>query len=172
MNAKKLNRLKKKAYRDAYVGAQIDQGLAYQIKAIRESRGWDQKELARRIGLRSQSAVARMEDPSYGKLSISSLKKLGRAFDVGLLVKFVPFSRILTETEDLSPDALSVRSFEEEVQDLELFTAQVETYKIVGGVNSGPLSAATTIRAAANIAGSVSSSSVQSAKPVFAPIPA
>lgn len=120
---KKLNRLKKKAYRDAYINGQIDQGLAYQIKANREARGWDQKELARRIGLKSQSAVARLEDPSYGRLSLSSLKKIASAFDVGLLVKLVPFSRTLTETENLSTEALTVKSFDEELSNLETQTS-------------------------------------------------
>lgn len=130
MNLAKFQRLKNKAFRDAFVSAHIDQGLAFQIRALRENRGWDQKTLARKIGLRSQSAIARMEDPSYGKLSISSVKRLGKVFDVGVLVKFVPYSRMLTETEDLSQNALAAKGFTEEEHDLTLAVSKLSTYKI------------------------------------------
>lgn len=139
MNVKKLQRFKSKAFRDAFVNANIDQGVAYQVKALRESRGWDQKTLAKKIGLKSQSAIARMEDPSYGKLSIASLKRLGKAFDVGLLIKFVPYSRMLTETEDLSPSALAAKSFTEEEKEIESMVTSLTGYRIYNGSISGNL---------------------------------
>lgn len=130
MNEKKLKRFKRKAFRDAFVSANIDQGLAHQIRAIRESRGWDQKALATKIGLRSQSAIARMEDPSYGKLSIATLKRLGKAFDVALLVKFVPYSRLFLETHDLSTSALAVKAFDDEVDGLQSDIQKLNQYQI------------------------------------------
>ena len=119
MKTKKLDRLKDKDFRDAFVGAHIDQGLAFQIKSLRDDRGWTQGDLANRLGLKSQSSIARYEDPSYGKLSISKIKELGAVFDVGILVKFVPYSRFLGEVEDLSPSTLAAKSFESELPLLE-----------------------------------------------------
>jgi transcriptional regulator with XRE-family HTH domain len=139
MNMQKLGKLKSKAYRHAYVASHIDQGMAFQIRALRESRGWDQKQLAAKIGLKSQSAIARVEDPSYGKLSISTIKKLAKAFDVGILVKFVPFSRVLTETANLSSVALAPVGFEEELPALETSIKVLSTigaYTTFSTVNS------------------------------------
>lgn len=111
---KTLKSLSLKSKREAYVRAHAQHGLAHQIRMMREHRGWTQADLARKIGARNQSTVARLEDPSYGKYSVSSLLKLANAFDVGALVKFVSFSKLLEETADLSPAALTALSFEEQ----------------------------------------------------------
>ena len=110
----KFKKLARKPYRDAYVKAHLEQGIAFQIKALRESRGLTQEQLARRINAGGQSAIARLEDPSYGKASLATLEKLAHEFDVALLVKFVPFSKFLQEHEDLRPSALAVPSFGQE----------------------------------------------------------
>ncbi|MFM0326067.1 helix-turn-helix transcriptional regulator [Caballeronia glebae] len=114
MKPTKLAKLRRKAYRNAYVKSNVAQGLAFQIKALRISRGLTQSELARLLKLGGQSAVARIEDPSYGKTSVATLLKLGEFFDVALLTKFVSYSRYLVEFEDLSDRALAVESFEHE----------------------------------------------------------
>lgn len=119
MKITKLNRLKNKAYRDAYVSSHIDQGLAFQIRALRDQRNWTQENLANELGLKSQSAVVRYEDPSYGKLSLSKIKQLGSVFDVAVLIKFVPYSRFLSEIENTSSAALCATSFESELPVLE-----------------------------------------------------
>lgn len=119
MSIAKLFKMKRKGYRTAYVDAQVDQGMATQIRVLRESRGWDQKQLAAHIGLRSQSAIARLEDPTYGKFSIATLKKLARAFDVAISVKFVSFSQLIEDTKDLSEKTLKVKSFDDEIEILQ-----------------------------------------------------
>jgi transcriptional regulator with XRE-family HTH domain len=108
----KINRLRKKVFREAFVKAHLAQGLAHQIRILRNQRGWTQLELAEKLGLKGQSAVARMEDPSYGKLSIGTLIKLSNVFDVALSVKFESFGKFLLEHEDLSPEALKADNFE------------------------------------------------------------
>ncbi|MFK3741400.1 helix-turn-helix domain-containing protein [Massilia sp. TN1-12] len=130
MNNRKLKKLKNEEYRAAYVSAHVDQGLAYQIRVLRESRGWDQQHLAKKLGLKSQSAIARIEDPSYGKLSLSTVKKLAKAFDVAVLTKFVPFSRFLLETELISEESLAVDSFDVELPRLEKAVVQLTPLKV------------------------------------------
>ncbi|MGD0961736.1 MAG: helix-turn-helix transcriptional regulator [Methylomonas sp.] len=110
----KINRLNKKEFRQAFVSAHLIQGLAYQIRALRNQRGWTQADLAKKLGLKGQSAVARIEDPGYGKLSIVTLIKLSNVFDVALSIKFQSFSKFLIEHEDLSQEALEVDSFEDD----------------------------------------------------------
>lgn len=130
MDIKKIERLKNKAYRDAYVGSHIDQGLAYQIKALRDQRNWTQEKLAKELGLKSQSAVVRYEDPSYGKLSLSKIKQLGSVFDVAVLIKFVPYSRFLSEIENTSAKALYAKNFESELPILEEDCESTISYRI------------------------------------------
>jgi transcriptional regulator with XRE-family HTH domain len=110
-----INRLKKKEFRDAFVRSHLTHGLAHQIRELRIQRGWTQKELAEKLEIKGQSAVARMEDPGYGKLSIATLIKLSSVFDVALSIRFQSYGKFLIEREDISPAALSAESFEIEM---------------------------------------------------------
>ncbi|WP_446809886.1 helix-turn-helix transcriptional regulator [Methylomonas sp. 2BW1-5-20] len=112
MYSAKISRLKKKGFRDAFVKSHLAHGLAHQIRILRLEREWSQGDLAEKLGVKGQSTVARMEDPSYGKLSIRTLLKLSSVFDVALSVKFESFSTFLLEHDDLSPRALKAESFE------------------------------------------------------------
>lgn len=114
MKASKLAKLRRKSYRDAYVRSHLIQGLAFQIREMRISRGLTQSELARRLELGGQSAVARLEDPSYGRMSLQTLLKVAAFFDVAFLARMIPYSRFLGEIRDISPRALIADSFEQE----------------------------------------------------------
>ena len=117
--------LRRKAYRDAYAGEHVKTSLPIQIRMLREQRDWTQGHLAQEAGT-TQTVISRLEDPNYGNLSINSLLKLAAAFDIGLLVKFIPFSRLLREFEDVSPKSLAASSFEAERATLEEWaTAEV-----------------------------------------------
>src|SRR5207253_2649565 len=98
----------------------IKNGVPYQIRSLRDQRGWTQGYLGEKAGKR-QHGISRLEDPRYGsKLSIKSLLEIASAFDVALLVKFVPFSRLLNEYDDVSPEALSAKSVFDEDEMLRL----------------------------------------------------
>lgn len=112
-----LEQLKEKEFRDAFVTQHISTGIPFQIRVLRESRNWSQQRLGDEAGM-VQTAVSRLEDVNYGRFTLSTLQRLASAFDVALLVKFVPFSKFLKETEDLSLEALSASSFEEEVDNI------------------------------------------------------
>lgn len=131
----KIERLRDKEFRSAYVRATIEHGLAHQIRALRTARGWSQADLAAKIGAKNQSAISRLEDPSYGRHSLMTIEKLADAFDVALLVKFAPFSRLLDETEDLSPAALNAISFAEECT--AMLAKEVNASEIAEDVISG-----------------------------------
>ncbi len=105
-----IRSLEDKEYRDLYVEEHIDQGLAFQIRATRDERGWTQAQLASLIGSR-QSAISKLEDPDYGRPSLTTLKKLASAFDVALVVRFVPFSDLLNHMSTLTADHLAPVDF-------------------------------------------------------------
>jgi len=104
-------------YRQAYLEASIEQGLAWQIRANRKQRGWSQEDLANKIGT-GQSAVSRLEDPAYGGHSMATLVSIAHAFDCALIVKFAPYSELGRLSEDLSPKALYAPSFTEEAKEI------------------------------------------------------
>jgi transcriptional regulator with XRE-family HTH domain len=108
-----FSRLKDKTYRHALVRESVEGGLPFQIRALREKHGWTQRVLGRKANMK-QSAISRLEDPDYGKISLKSLFALARAFDVALTVRFVSFGDLMASTEDLSPAALAVPSYDEE----------------------------------------------------------
>ncbi len=103
--------LQDREYRQAFVSAQISSGLPFQIRTTREDRGWTQGELAERVGM-SQEAISRLESFSYGKFTLSTLKRLAAAFDVALIVRFVPFSELVDWSANLTPQDLAVPAFD------------------------------------------------------------
>jgi len=106
-----LNKLLRKSYREAYVEENVRTGVAYQIRALREKRGWSQKKLAQVLS-KPQSVVSRIEDPDYGKLSIQTLLEVASALDVALLVQYVAFPEFIERMEDVSPEGLNRPSFD------------------------------------------------------------
>lgn len=106
-----LENLNRKPYRDAYVGEHVRTGISYQIRAMRDLRGWSQKKLAE-VLKKPQSVVSRLEDPDYGKPSVQTLLEIASAFDVALIIQFVDFPEFMKRTRDTSPGALAAESFE------------------------------------------------------------
>lgn len=110
--------LTNKKYRDAYVYEHVRTSVPFQIRTIREERQWTQGQLGEAAS-KPRNVISRLEDPNYGSLTLKTLFEVASAFDVGLLVKFVPFSRLLREYEDVSPSALLARSIGSEATILE-----------------------------------------------------
>ncbi len=95
-------KLRNKEYRDSFVASQISNTIAAQIFSLREARGWKQAEVAARAGMK-QSRISDLEDPNYENYQTRTLVKLASAFDVGLVVRFVPFSELAKWSTNLSP---------------------------------------------------------------------
>ena len=104
--------LQDEEYRQEYA-ADVGTGLAFQIKLIREKNGWTQQALADRVGSH-QPTIHQWENPDYGNHTLNSLKSLASAFDLGLMVKFVPFSELVYWNANLTPEKLAPLSFDEE----------------------------------------------------------
>lgn len=114
-----------KEYRDAYVLEHIKNGVAFQIRALREERDWTQEKLGE-MAQKPRNVISRLEDPNYGKATLATLQELASAFDCGLLIKFVPFSRLVREYDDVAPTTLSAKSVTEESEIAALNTWSLE----------------------------------------------
>lgn len=104
-----------------FVDSHLGKGVAFQVQALRGKEGWSQPKLAEKLGT-NQNAVYRLENPNYGKQTLTTLKKVAAVFDVALIVRFVPFSQLVdwvsgTPHVDpgLTPTALEAPDFQSEV---------------------------------------------------------
>lgn len=105
--------LAEKEYREALAVEHVNTTLAIQIRKMREHNQWSQSDLAERLG-KHQETISQWENPDYGRYSISTLKELASAFDVALLVKFIPFSELVADMVNLSSVRLCPPTFDEE----------------------------------------------------------
>jgi transcriptional regulator with XRE-family HTH domain len=104
-----------KAYRDAYVVEHVRNGLAFQLRGMRDDLGWSQAKMGQEVG-KPQNVISRLEDPNYGRPNLQTLLEIASGLGVGLLVRFVPFSRLVREFEDVSPAELAAASISDEAE--------------------------------------------------------
>ena len=107
--------------RSQFIASQVDKGIAYQIRALRDRQELSQEELAKMVDM-NQNAISRLESPLRGRPTITTLKRLAAAFDVALVVRFEPFSKAIHWTsgvpfieQGMSTSALAPPNFSEEV---------------------------------------------------------
>ena len=89
--------------------------IASQIRLLREKHHLTQAGLGSRVGI-PQPRISLLEDPDYAGITLKTLAKLSDAFDVGLIVRFAPFSEIVQWMEGLTPERLTPPSYDEERQ--------------------------------------------------------
>ena len=112
MSFRNLRKFFRKRYRDIF-GTSITGTTAAQIRAMREKKNWRQEELARKLGM-GQARISLLENPNYENMSLKTLKRVANAFDVALMVRFVPFSELFETIDSESPETLAVADFTEE----------------------------------------------------------
>lgn len=88
-------------YREAYMEASVEQGVAWQIQINRKLRRMSQKDLAKLLNT-TQSGVSRLEDPEYGAHSLETLKEIAKIFDCALHVGFISYSELAAKADRLS----------------------------------------------------------------------
>src|SRR5260370_8571089 len=79
-----------KEYRHAYAEESTDISVGTQIKVLREQREWRQEDLAREAGIQ-QPMVSRYENVNYSNWTLTTLKKLARAYYVCLDIRLPTF---------------------------------------------------------------------------------
>ena len=89
---------------EEYEKRQSERILTHNIIAQRIRKKMTQEQLAQRVGT-TQSVIARLENPAYGKASISMLKKIADALDCQLVIKLEPKELARAKSRKLKEDS-------------------------------------------------------------------
>src|SRR5687768_5450911 len=90
-----IERLRRgKRARQKLVESHVAKGISFQIRATREAMQMTQEALAKEAGM-NQNAIYRLESPSYGRPTLTTLKRIAAALDVALVVRLVPYSELV-----------------------------------------------------------------------------
>lgn len=114
INSSLTKELQDKTYRDAYVASQIRMVLPFQVRGLRKSRGLSQGELAALAGM-AQPRISEIEKPGERSLNIDTLLRIALGLDVALQIRFVPFSDLVSWSENFDPDNFRIPSFDDEL---------------------------------------------------------
>jgi transcriptional regulator with XRE-family HTH domain len=125
METNLTTKLQNKEYREAFIASLINIELPFQVRALREERGWTQSQLAEKAGM-LQPRISAVETPGKGKLNLETLLRLASAFDIGLIVRFALFTEVIKWVDKFSPDTFSVKSFDE---DMRSFIIQEQSFQ-------------------------------------------
>lgn len=123
--------LQDKEYRQLYVDENISTVIAVQLREMRESKGWTQSELGQHASGIRQERISQLEDPDYGRPTLTTLKRLAAAFDVALIVRFAPFSELVNWSVNLTPAHLNPQDFAHD----RLLTSHESNIIVFGGAS-------------------------------------
>jgi len=86
--------------RNAFVAEYVAASIALGVKANRLARGWTQRDLAKRAGMK-QASIARLEATTAETMpSIRTLERVASAFDVALIVRMERFKAFAVPSAD------------------------------------------------------------------------
>ncbi len=113
-----FNRLKSdfsdKEYAHSYMESHAVSRLAAQIHTLRNQRGWSQEQLAAHSGI-AQERISKIESADFDSLTMKTLQKFSKAFDVNLHIEFESFSRAILDVANLNREQLEVKSREDDL---------------------------------------------------------
>lgn len=108
-----LEEFQDKETRHIYVDEFLNAKIATQIKVLREQKGWNQQELAEKVGMK-QERISVLEDVNYSAWTLATLRRLAEVFDLRINVSFEDFGSFLKEFEDFNKENLQRTSFDED----------------------------------------------------------
>jgi transcriptional regulator with XRE-family HTH domain len=97
--------------RESYIRSKLSVLLPAQIRSLRLRREMKQAELGAEAEMK-QGRISSLERIGIASFSIGTLIRLASAFRVGLIVKFVPMSEMLSWENDFAPDDFDVTPLE------------------------------------------------------------
>lgn len=135
-----LESLKDREFRAAFNLENVYTTVCFQLRALREQRDLSQGEFGRQVKPKmAQERISILEDPNAeSKPTLNTLLRLADAADVGLEVRFVPFSTVLSRSVHTDMRELRVDSFTDELPNLE---EQIAFEAFVEGIEASPIGA-------------------------------
>jgi transcriptional regulator with XRE-family HTH domain len=124
-----------KDYRHTYANGLVDSKLATQLKVLREQRGWTQAQLAEKCGMQ-QARISVLEDVNYSSWSISTLRRIGKAFDLWLDVEWKQFGELPHTLQNMSRETLERESFDDDPIFHEGLAASTQAQSTIETVNN------------------------------------
>jgi len=117
--SRKISKLKSDSEaRVSYMKAKLNVNMPSQIRALRRRRQLTQSALAERAGMK-QSRISAMERPGETNFNVDTLVRLAAAYEVGLIVKFAPYSEVLDWENGFSQDTFDVVEISKDIDFLE-----------------------------------------------------
>lgn len=123
-----------KGARLAYIKGKLAVFIPSQIRALRLGSNMSrQADLAEEVEMQ-QSRISMFESPGTTNFTIDTLARLAAVFRVGLLVKFVPLSKMLQEDNTFSQDTFNVLKIENDKEFLDPSTAKEEDIELLNAL--------------------------------------
>lgn len=114
-----LASFKEREFREAFNLENVYTTICFQLRALREQREMTQGKLGNAAHM-APERISILEDPNAeNKPTLKTLLRLAGALDVGLDVRFVPFSEVLLHSVHSEMQGLEVDSFDDELPALE-----------------------------------------------------
>lgn len=105
--------------RASYIRSKLSVLVPSQIRSLRlKSKMARQSDLAREAKMQ-QSRISMFETPGAANLTLDTLSRLAAVFNVGLIVKFAPFSEMLRWENEFNQDTFNVTKLNEDVEFLQ-----------------------------------------------------
>ncbi len=114
LDLKTLRKYKKRDFRHAYIAGRVHTSIAMQIRLLREKLGFTQRAFAEKLG-KKQTTISRLENLSYGRVTVNTLLEITEALDMALVVRIVSFDEFLRQHGSVKPQDLSAETFEQTV---------------------------------------------------------
>jgi transcriptional regulator with XRE-family HTH domain len=109
INKKLREEFKDKEYAHGYMESFCVDRIASQIHTLRKQRDFSQEELSQISGI-AQERISKLERGDFSSITMKTLNKLSRAFDVNVAIKFESFSDAVADVVGLNEQVLQVTS--------------------------------------------------------------
>jgi DNA-binding XRE family transcriptional regulator len=87
---KQMSRLRlNRAFASAFDKKRAEAEVAFQIRRLREAKGWTQNDLAKKAGC-SQQAISAIEQAGYKRHSLPLLRRVAQVLDADVVVALIP----------------------------------------------------------------------------------
>jgi len=87
---KQMSRLRRnRAFASAFDKKRAEAEVAFQIRRLREAKGWTQNDLAKKAGC-SQQAISAIEQAGYKRHSLPLLRRVAQVLDADVVVALIP----------------------------------------------------------------------------------